>query len=289
MIIVKLSGKLGNQMFQYALALVLAKRNKTGILCYIDARYWKFYLNAFDLPYHIAGIREVERFTYSPIRKLNKVYRLLKNFMDLHLVLKEKNLNFDENILNVKSKNIYLDGHWQSEKYFRDNKNLIFEKFTIDKNIVFPENILQIANDICNCNSVCVCVRRGDYLSPENIKKYNVLKLDYYNKGIEIISAKIKNLKIFVFSDDIEWCKKNLTFDFPVVFMDYGTDLKVLCDFKLMTLCRHLVIANSTFSWWAAWLNKNSDKIVVAPEKWFAESTYQSMSKDIIPEDWIKI
>lgn len=286
MIIVKLFGRLGNQMFHYALALNLANKNNAKIKFCIDQNYWDYYLKIFNIQPIFASQREVDRFIFNPKKKLNKSIRMIKDIINPHYVIKEKSFNYDEKVFHISSKNIYLEGCWQSEKYFKNIEDQIRSIYSL--HIDIPLEIKPLADEILHSNSVCISVRRGDYLLPNNIKVYGSLGVEYYNKGIQIISSKEKSIRIFIFSDDIEWCMKNFKFDYPTFFMTYPLGhIKYLYDFKLMTLCKHYIIPNSTFSWWAAWLGSSPDKIVVAPEKWYLMNDMDD--EDIVPTSWIKI
>ena len=141
---------------------------------------------------------------------------------------------------------------------------------------------------IKNSQSVGLHIRRSDYIINESVLNYHgVCPPSYYFSGLEKIKEKTKNLELFVFSDDIAWCKQNLIFDLPCTYIDHNTGEKSFEDMRLMSLCKHNIIANSSFSWWGAWLNANPSKIVVAPTKWFNDLANQS--QDIYPPNWIKI
>lgn len=296
MIISKLTGGLGNQMFQYALAFNLANRNQKLIKFdlndllnrapYPNAIYHDFTLDIFDIACKKAEQHEIDRFLFNPQKKLNIAIRKTKNFFTPHYIIKQNRFSFEKTVFEIYSKNIYLEGFWQSEKYFKNIATQIKELYSLKTSDYSDTS--EIAKDILNSNSVCVHLRKTDYTLPENIRKFGIFGADYYYKGLEIISSKINNLKVFVFSDDIKWCEENINFNFPTVFMNYKYEgQKNVMDFKLMCLCKNFVIPNSTFAWWAAWLCSNHQKIVVAPEKWFATDDLDY--RDVVPENWIKI
>ncbi|HOV15035.1 MAG TPA: alpha-1,2-fucosyltransferase, partial [Spirochaetota bacterium] len=146
---------------------------------------------------------------------------------------------------------------------------------------------INISNQIKNSNSVSIHVRRGDYVG--NIKTLNfhgVCEIDYYIDAINSIKQKVQNPLFFIFSDDIEWCKNNIK-DENSIFIDFERDDYV--DMYLMTVCKHNIIANSSFSYWAAYLNQNFDKIVIAPKKWFKDDNQNKRTEGLIPEKWIRI
>jgi len=137
-------------------------------------------------------------------------------------------------------------------------------------------------------NSVSLHIRRGDYLS-KSVEVFEPLNLDYYYSGIEYFNNTIKEPHYFVFSDDIEWAKSNFVQSSSYTVVDYNGADKGYEDMRLMSLCKHNIIANSSFSWWGAWLNRNPDKNVLAPKKWFSSKTSNLNSNDLLPSSWIKI
>jgi hypothetical protein len=169
-------------------------------------------------------------------------------------------------------KNMNLYGYFQSEKYFIDQKDIILKYLT-------PKHNFDRLS-----NSVSLHVRRGDYLQPHLSGCYLALDLEYYNKALDTIGGAVD--KVFVFSDDIGWCEKH--FVGPRYIFIKGNPAHV--DMKMMSCCTHNIIANSSFSWWGAWLNTNPDKIVIAPKKWFGPKLAKNHdTKDLIPEIWTRI
>lgn len=292
MIIVKVIGGLGNQMFQYALGFSLARRNNA--ILKIDtsdfSRYklHRFCLNTFNIHSKIATAKEIEKNNNSLFSSLiNNLFskaglpKPIKNSK----CIKEKNFNFDSNILKLRG-NYYLDGYWQSEKYFIEYKKLINEEFQIKSPP--DEKNLKLLQKIRNCESVAIHVRHGDYLTNQSTNAFHgVLPLDYYSHAINIITQHVSNPVFFIFSDDPEWVKQNFTKQIPIVIVDHNKANKNYEDLRLMSSCQHQIIANSTFSWWAAWLNANSSKIVIAPEKWFSQADIDT--RDLIPKTWHRI
>jgi hypothetical protein len=134
-------------------------------------------------------------------------------------------------------------------------------------------------------NSLCIHVRRGDYVGN---KYHEIVGKEYYNKGIDYISSKIKIDKIYVFSDDIKWCEENMHFDYPTMFVsDEYAGQKAEGHMALMRACKYFIIPNSSYAWWASWLSESKDKIVVVPKQWFTDEKINS--DDLIPEGWIRI
>lgn len=206
-----------------------------------------------------------------------------------------KNIKIDEVYSNVGSKydkewykkdrNIYYTETYSSEKYFENAKELIQQKFIFSE--ITEEKNLELINKIKNRESVSIHVRRGDYIGNNVVG--NMVKLDYYNEAIKYIENKVKNPIYIIFSNDIEWCKENLNLiNKEVVYVEWNKKEKSFRDMQLMSLCKHNICTNSGFSWWGAWLNKNLEKIVIIPEKWYSSESKIS-SDDIAPQNWIKI
>jgi hypothetical protein len=201
-------------------------------------------------------------------------------------LINESYFNFNKDILSL-SDHCYLSGYWQTEKYFSDIENLIREDFRIIKPL--DGQNLGIAEKIKHTESVSIHLRGRDYINRVETKKIHfTCDNSYYERSLSFIREKIKNPHFFVFSDDPEWAKKFLKTNHSFTFVEGNSWNKTSYeDLRLMSLCRHNIIANSSFSWWGAWLNLNVDKIVVAPKKWFADT--ERNSQDLIPDGWIKL
>lgn len=146
----------------------------------------------------------------------------------------------------------------------------------------------QVAQNILSVNAVSLHVRRGDYVSNLTINQFHgTCSLEYYNQAIAQIAKKVETPHFFVFSDDPEWVKSNLKIDYSITIVDHNNADKNYEDIRLMSLCKHHIIANSSFSWWGAWLCRNPNKIVIAPLKWFNDKSINTT--DLIPDGWIKI
>lgn len=293
-VIVRLTGGLGNQMFQYAAASRIAIHNNALLqidLSWYDQRGdWtprRYELDEFKIPVEFATQKEVKDLL--SIRKsffLRGIAPFLKSRMfntnQAHII--EKDFAFDPDILSVTG-NIYLDGYWQSYKYFEDVDETIRKDFCFRAGI--GSNSRQVEDMIKSCEAVSLHIRRGDYVTLTSASTYHGLcSLQYYEKAASIIKERLNNPVVFVFSDDIQWAKDHLKFDMPIFFVDYsGTTAHM--DMYLMSLCRHHIIANSSFSWWGAWLNQSSDKIVITPKQWFKDESINTA--DLIPESWVRI
>lgn len=276
MIVVKLQGGLGNQMFQYATARHLGIKYKKEII--LNTEYFsnipkddvprKYQLYIFNVDKNIKTENTsnmVLKFTQKIILKLfseNTLYNISEIFLRFNLP-------------------VYLSGYFQSEKYFKGSREIILKELSLTREL--GEEAEKIKNIIEKSEAVCLNVRRGDYLRPDYMKIYGACSTEYYNKAIEYIKNKIKNPLICVFSDDPEWVRKEFNIE-NVVFA--GND--VLKDYEqmyLMSLCKHNIIANSSFAWWGAWLNQNPNKIIIAPQKWFNIDS----PPNIVPESWVRI
>ncbi len=286
MIIIKLQGGLGNQMFQYALGKKLISNNTT---VKFDISWYKKYpkrtyaLKHFNIVEHIASNKEVKK-----LRKYRKKGRLLAFFhnyfiADDSVYIKQKQFEFNSEILKIKDPS-YLDGHWQSEKYFGDAKDIIRKEFTLKNE---PSNFFnKITKNIKEVDSISLHIRRGDYITEKVQKTLTLCSLEYYQKAIQKIADKIENPIFFIFSDDIKWVKENLKIEYPMIFVS-SDELKDYEELILMSKCKHNIIANSSFSWWGAWLNNNPNKIVITPKKWFKDTSKNT--KDLIPKSWIRL
>lgn len=287
MIIVKLFGGLGNQMFQYACGRALALKNQTNLkadLSWFDSvkiidtsRQYK--LGVFNTVIQKAANKETRPFQFQNL--------LFKLGLHRKSYVREKFFQFDEEVLNQKD-GIYLDGHWQSEKYFLDFKDTIRNDF----NLRYPmdREAADVHGKIKQTPVSCaIHVRRGDYVSDFKTNIYHgVCSLDYYKKAVGYIKSNFGEIGFFVFSDDIQWAKDNFNFG-ETVFVELSDKegLKDQQELILMSRCQHQIIANSSFSWWGAWLNQNPQKIVVVPQKW--SNNPMMSTKDLLLESWVKI
>jgi Glycosyl transferase family 11. len=284
MINLKIKGGLGNQLFQYAVVRNLAIKNNVGIN--IDYSYYnqagpdtsrQYLLDLFKVK--VTDNHSANSF-YEKIHLLHKVLRKMgfKTRLYAKKYYFENGIGFDSRILELKD-HIWLTGFFQSYKYFSDIADILREEFKL--RAAFPVN-----SNITETESVFIHIRRGDYVSNKAASRFFACcALDYYEKAIKLMKEKLTDPKFFIFSDDISWVKNNLKLDGAV----YVSDGK-LQDFEelaLMSQCHHAIIANSSFSWWGAWLINNPSKIVIAPSKWFVSKKIST--KDLIPEDWVRI
>ena len=274
MIIVKIKGGLGNQLFCYSFAKALSMK---GINVKIDDHSFfqkkiiheGYQLNYFNISLESANLKEIYKY-----RGSNSFVKKINLYRNKYII--EKDIRFDKSFLELRG-DIYVEGYFQSEMYFKSHRELLLSelKFSCDL------SSQKIYNEILNNQYCSVHIRRGDYTNKTNLKIHGVLDLSYYNKAINFLKAKgFKNF--IIFSDDIEWCKNHFKINgLNIVFSDFG--LNNIQELNLMSRCNSNIIANSTFSWWGAWLNMNNKKFVIAPKKWFSNDT----PSDIVPQNWI--
>lgn len=280
LVIVKLKGGLGNQMFQYALGKHLSfKKNcplRVDLIFMKQDKLKNYELDKLNIPSN-KKTHFLEEVIYYMINIFQRVFPFYK-------YIRQKSRKFNSQILKDATPIIYLDGYWQSEKYFEGISEIIREQFKITTKINKKNE--EMLKEIGESNSVAIHLRRRDYVSVPQIKeKLGACSMNYYKKGIKLVEKKIEDPKYFIFSDDIEWVKENFTLVENLVFVDINSHEKGYEDLRLMRNCKHFIIANSTFSWWAAWLSENEQKIIIAPRNWI-----QSQSDgDIVPESWIRI
>jgi hypothetical protein len=198
----------------------------------------------------------------------------------------ENIFSYDARIEKTSSK-CFLSGYWQSPLYFKSVECLIRQEFTFPTKLSKENSI--ILKMIKNFNSISLHVRRTDYVNNVNHEIHGVCSIEYYMKAISIICANVNYPFFFIFSDDIKWVKQNLKINSKCVFVSGNTGSNSYIDMQLMSFCKHNIIANSSFSWWGAWLNSNFNKIVIAPQKWFNDENINSQTSDLIPDTWIRI
>ena len=291
MIIVQLIGGLGNQMFQYAMARRLAIFKKADlkfdISCFKHYEDRKYDLGCFNIIENFASPQEIHRLKGPDGRIPSKIFRIIneRKPYNKRSYIKERHHYYDPGILEI-SDDVYLEGYWQSEKYFKDIEDIIHKEFKI-KHKPDPAN-KKLGSLILNSHSVSIHIRRGDYITDPNVSEvHGICSMGYYDASIKKISKTIKNPYYFIFSDDPAWAENNLRTDNPTTFINENSGNKSYEDMRLMSLCSHNIIANSSFSWWGAWLNENPDKIVIAPKKWFNDQRINT--KDQVPESWHRI
>lgn len=292
MIIVKLSGGLGNQMFQYAAARRLAEVNNTELKIDLNSfktdNLRKYELDKFNisakqaLPENLdlVNLSVPNRFLKRKINLEPAAFPFMRRKWPVRYI-NERHFHFDPMILNL-GDNVYLDGTWQSEKYFSDIEETIREEFSFKSSLFNNKEIFQ---EIKSTSSISLHIRRGDYATNPKTNSYHGLcSLDYYNKAVEYIAEKVKDPHFYIFSDDTKWAEENLTINHVVTVISGIYTKTGFDDLRVMSMCKNHIIANSSFSWWGAWLSKHHDKIVVAPNRWFNGPGLKTT--DLIPGSW---
>ena len=292
MIISELAGGLGNQMFQYAAGRALSLRYDTRLKLdrsFLDAdargKYTKrtYELNVFALDAEFASAEETRPVKRKGDSRLSRVLHRQFPFLFSSLYIAENTHQYMPRFWKY-GPNAYLHGFWQSEKYFRPYRDAIRKDFTFREQA--KGRNAEMLDLIRKTHSVSVHIRRGDYVNDANVNAYHGLAgIAYYEAAVREIEKIAGAPELFVFSDDIEWCRQHLLLGYPTHFMDHNNGSTAFEDMRLMSECRHNIIANSSFSWWAAWLNANPNKIVTAPRQWFRNEA----NPDIYPADWIKL
>jgi len=288
MIIVKLIGGMGNQLFQYAIGRNLSLIHNTELKLDISLPQKPgerpYDLKYFNIQEAFATEEEIKELTFLKQSNLGKkIHHLFHKRPKLpKSYIRKRPPGFSPKTLDVPD-NIYLDGYWQDERYFEPNADTIRNDLTF-RNSQEGEN-KRLADIISNRQSICIHIRRGDYVDVHIA--HGICNLDYYQKCIEAIAKQVKAPTFFVFSDDPQWCKDNLKLDFPTTYVNHNTGQTAYEDMRLMSQCKHNIIANSSFSWWGAWLNSNPEKIVYAPQKWFGTEKYKDIT--IVPNSWTSL
>jgi len=280
--IVNLMGGLGNQMFQYAFARAYEIKNKCNVR--IDLAWFKKVKTcneSVDSRVYELGCFSTKPF-FASDEDIKKCFRLKDGKLVRNTIRDRQAGVFQPELLESKN-NHYFEGYFQSEKYFKNCRKEILSYFNL--NLPLNQQNKEMIEKIKSTNSVSIHVRRGDYVKLQDV--HGLCTLDYYKKAIEYIASKIETPHFYVFSDDIVWVEKNLKIDYAYTVVNINDSTSGCFDIELMKNCKHNIIANSSFSWWGAWLNQNAYKIVIAPKRWFTHP--ELLDDDLIPDDWIKM
>jgi len=281
-VIARLFGGAGNQMFQYAAGRALA--DKLGCALQLDNRYVAGSADRGDCFAHYTQARFTRDGALPPAKADGMLrYGLWRGLGRAPRIYREKTLGFDPGLLRL-SPGQYLHGYWQSERYFADIADQIRADLTFTTVLDGPN--AEVAAQIAQAAlPVALHVRRGDYIAAG---AYAAMTPEYYRRAAAHIAEVSGGAPTcFVFSNDPGWARENLNLGFETVVVDINDETTGHFDLHLQSLCAHNVIANSTFSWWAAWLNPNPDKIVVAPETWFTDPKLRN--PDLIPDVWVRL
>jgi hypothetical protein len=259
MIISRVIGGLGNQMFQYAIAKAISLENKDDFKLNISDfktdQLFPYRLNQFKITEKLATKKEIQSF----LGRKQLLYPIKKRLGMTPLYREKERCVFDRAVFD--HANIYLKGYWQNALYFNKYRKSILDDFTPVKD--FSKETKDYLEQIKNCQSTSVHIRRGDYLKHAEL---GVLTLDYYHKAMKHISELCPDSRFYVFSNDITWCKEAFK-DLSNINIVENPESEI-SDMWLMSHCKNNIIANSSFSWWGAWLNKHDNKIVISPKEW---------------------
>lgn len=276
MITVQLSGGLGNQMFQYALGRRLSIEHSAPLLLDLSKlkhdKQRTYRLHVYHLETH--KIIEKNSIVTKTINRL---------FPKKNCTYKEPHFHFDENVF--KQKTGTFDGYWQSERYFQEIRQVLLEDFTLKAPL--RPRVQQWDDLITNCESVAIHIRRGDYTVLKNKAIHGLVSITWYMRSLQYMQAHLKQPIFFFFSDDMNWVQENFPSLPDSFYFDASRRGFEQEELYLMSRCKHQIIANSTFGWWASWLNRHEKKMVIAPNKWFADSHLNT--QDLIPASWIKV
>lgn len=291
-LIVRISGGLGNQMFQYAAGLAVAKKKKADLLLDLDDYASNKHHHGFELDRvfscHIGTasqeqVRNILGWRYPPTVRRLLTKAPMGIFRGQRFIV-EPHFNYWKGIFDIETP-CYLQGYWQSERYFKGITDQVRAAFRFRGDLSEKNEFL--VQEMKAANSVSIHVRRGDYVHNSSASAtHGVCDLGFYRDAILYIKEIVDNPCFYVFSDDIEWVSENLHIEGRHKYIRHNVGEESYNDMRLMSACRHNIIANSTFSWWGAWLNSFPDKVIVAPLKWFAIT---KNTQDLLPRDWVKI
>ena len=288
-------GGLGNQMFQYAAARRLAHVHNAILILDVS---WFSEIASTETPrsYALSYFAIQERFA-SPDElvpfKISRFQRGLVRILGTRLPVSlqrhvlEQGFQFDPGILNLPD-NVYLDGHWQSPYYFSDIQDLIQTEFNVRERPDHANTALAVLIANAGDASVSLHVRRQDYISNPSVSRlHGACTKEYYVDALRIMSERLTAPHFFIFSDDPGWVRENLSLPDRTTIVDHNDGNNPHEDLRLMRSCKHHIIANSSFSWWGAWLQPDKRKIVIAPARWFRGSSINADS--LLPAEWIKV
>jgi hypothetical protein len=289
MIIVKVFGGLGNQMFQYAFARRLAYER--GVKLKVDLSWFQtqtmriYMLDRFNIATEIATPEEIIRLTKSNWTSISgRIHRAVQWRLPYYhrLVVEEAYYAFDPEVFKV-GRNALIVGYWQSEKFFLPIHQTIRKEFKLKQSL--SQESLNWANKIQSCNSISIHVRRGDFIGDTSTNQS--LPISYYQHAVEYLLKHCPDPNFFIFSDDLPWAYHNLNIHISSKYVHFEEKKGDEEELILISLCKNHIIANSTFSWWGAWLCANPGKIVIAPKNWINDTKINN--NDLLPDSWIRI
>lgn len=288
MVIMRIKGGLGNQLFQYASAYALARRLNQKLIfdpsftVNMTARGYKLPLlqvNTDEVIYTEQLPKKVNCLKNLYVNKACRVLNLSKHKCGKYVYWLETKDEWQHDFFTIQADNLYVDGYFQSEEYFKQYRVELLKQ--IQPKYEPEDDYLKALEKIENCNSIAVHVRRSDF-KKDNCEYHYLLDESYYKRAIEKIRTAVKNPVFFWFSDDMDWVKEHIGASSDFYFVSINTKHGDIDDMMLMKNCKHIIAANSTFSWWAAWLNEHEDAIRIVPEKPYG-------MEGMIPSSWDKV
>jgi hypothetical protein len=294
MLVVNLIGGLGNQLFQYAAGRALAVQHgvelKLDISDFVRYPPRQYLLNHFTIEERFASPEDLRRFDRDPRRWRSAARRLVARLrgQDVPSGRTIFERGFPYHAIHIDpAVDTWLIGYWQSERYFLPIAPRIRQEFTL--RAPPPERSVRLLEAIDHERAVSLHVRRGDYVSNRVVQaKHGVCGVDYYHAAVARILAVEPAARFYLFSDDLKWVRSNLRLEAPSEYVDLNGADQPQEDLRLMSRCRHHIIANSSLSWWGAWLNPRPDKVVIAPRQWFTPGSRRD-ARDIVPTGWIRL
>lgn len=294
MVVAEINSGLGNQMFQYAAGLSLSQRLKVPLL--ID-RSWYDHVDQHQTPRQFELDKYPIELRFAESSLLDHEFRLKGNSLAQRIrnklnrmmpyyrqrVFVEPHFHYDPHF-EALSAPVMLSGYWQSERYFMSAAEQVRSAFITE----IPARLNPYLAQMEETTAVSVHVRRGDMVNnPDVMQVHGYCNLDYYKSAIRQMNQAFPDCRFFVFSDDLDWCRENLADSADCVYVEGNEGPLAYLDIQLMRNCHHHIIANSSFSWWGAWLNPRQDKRVIAPRRWFAHDRHDT--RDLIPASWQRI
>lgn len=292
---VAIYGGLGNQMFQYASALGVARHHNASL--FLDLSWFEvseklsnttprsFALEVFNIDYEESSFLFSEKSISFFGRCKRRISRIFPAISREKIIYSEKQFSFDRDVFEA-CPPFLLNGYWQSEKYFSGVYENILQLFGTPNNLSTKTSLMM--DRIAGKDAICVHIRRGDYVTnPVAAETHGLCGVEYYLEGIQTIAQNLSHPHCFIFSDDIQWARANLLTNIPMTFVDFNSQTEAHQDLWLMAACKHFVIANSSLSWWGAYLGRYPGKKVIAPKHWFRDKSLNT--EDLYLADWIRI
>ena len=293
MIIAEVAGGLANQMIIYAAARALAIHKNVELKLDLSAlnkdKTYKYYLHNLNISAELASPDEIAKIRQSSKMKIvekikNKLRKKLK--IKVPYIYREPLCSYDDSFWSLPD-DVYIGGNFISTKYFDKINDILIKEFAVKT--ALSSKTEEVCETIKNCESVSIHVRRGDFASnPHTNEFHGLVDVDYYSRAIKYIESHVPNPSYFLFSDNLEWARENIKSEQPIIFVDHVRQDDAYEDMHLMKHCKHNILANSGFGLFGARLNENSQKIVIAPKKWFANEEMNALL-DLIPKEWIRL